>query len=653
MGVRTPQDKAIDPASIAMLEKAAADGAPDAFARADAQGKGCTFGTDGVCCRLCHMGPCRITTKSPLGVCGADADTIAARNLLREVAAGAAAHSDHGRALVLLLKAIAEGRGGDYQIKDEHRLRTAALEWGIDISGGDGRPPLTAREIAARLADVFLSEFALQEGKLRTLSLAPLPRQGIWDRLGLSPGGIDRSIVEALHRTHMGVDHDYHNLVHGALRTALADGWGGSMIATTVSDILFGTPEPVRGCANLGVLEARKVNVLVHGHDPALTEILVAAAYDPEIVSAAQAVGAEGVNLAGICCTANEVLMRHGVPVAGNFLQQELAIVTGAADAMVVDVQCEMQSLAQVAKCYHTKLITTSAKAKIEGATHIQFEEHNAPNVAKRILMEGVQNFKNRKANVEIPSEITDQVVGFSHETINYLLGGVFRASYRPLNDNIINGRIRGIAGVVGCNNARVTHDDPNLTLIKELIKNDVIVLVTGCSAMTCGKAGLLTPEATDIYAGAGLASVGRTVGIPPVLHMGACVDNSRILMAATAVVKDGGLGDDISDLPAAGAALEWMSEKAIAIGHYFVASGVYTVFGTTFPTIGSDTVSKYLFEELENSVKGKWGFEPDPMKAAKLMIEHIDKKRKALGIDKSRDRVLFDMAKRRELDAA
>jgi carbon-monoxide dehydrogenase catalytic subunit len=345
--------------------------------------------------------------------------------------------------------------------------------------------------------------------------------------------------------------------------------------------------------------------------------------------------------------------MRHGIPVAGNFLQQELAIVSGTVDAMVVDVQCEMQSLAQVAKCYHTKLITTSAKAKIEGAMHIEFDEHNAPKVAKRILMEAIENFKNRKPNIEIPSETMDTVVGFSHETINYLLGGVFRASYRPLNDNIINGRIRGIAGVVGCNNARVTHDDPNLRLIKELIKNDVIVLATGCSAMTAGKAGLLTPQAARQFAGEGLASVCDAVGLPPVLHMGACIDNSRILMAASAVVKDGGLGDDISDLPAAGAALEWMSEKAIAIGQYFVASGVFTVFGVTWPTTGSEVVTKHLFEEFENTFKGKWGFEPDPIKAAKLMIGHIDKKRKALGIDKARERVLFDMAKRRELEAA
>jgi len=407
------------------------------------------------------------------------------------------------------------------------------------------------------------------------------------------------------------------------------------------------------GKMNMGVLKMDEINVVVHGHEPLLPEMLANVVNEPEMLKAAKSVGAKGINLVGMCCSANEILMRHGIPVAGNFLQQELAIVTGVVDAMIVDVQCEMQSLVQVAKCYHTKLITTQPRAHMEGATHIEFDEHHGQDIARKILREAIDNYKNRKPNVEIPSETTDTVVGFSHETINYLLGGVFRASYRPLNDNIINGRIRGIAGVVGCNNARVTQDDPNLTLMKELIKNDVIVLTTGCAAMTAGKFGLLTPEATDLYAGQGLASVGRVVGIPPVLHMGACVDNSRILMAATGVVKDGGLGEDISDLPAAGAAMEWMSEKAVAIGHYFVASGVYTVFGTTFPTMGSEEVSKLLFEEFENTFKGKWAFEPDPYKAAKLMIAHIDKKRKALGIDKSRERVLFDMAKRRELDAA
>jgi carbon-monoxide dehydrogenase catalytic subunit len=379
--------------------------------------------------------------------------------------------------------------------------------------------------------------------------------------------------------------------------------------------------------------------------------MMAVAAEDPKMVEYARAKGAKGINLAGMCCTANEMLMRHGVPIAGNFLQQELAVVTGAVEAMVVDVQCIMQGLVDTANCYHTKIITTDPRAKIQGATHMEFDEHHAFESAQAIIKVAVDNFVNRGQNVRIPQQKTDMIAGFSHETINYLLGGIFRASYRPLNDNIINGRIRGVAGVVGCNNPRTPHDAGNLIMVKELIKNDVLVLQTGCMAMASGKAGLMVPEAAQ-YAGEGLRSVCEAVGIPPVLHMGACIDNTRILMAATAMVKDGGLGDDISDLPAAGAAPEWMSEKAIAIGQYFVGSGVFTVFGTTWPTTGNKEVSDYLFKEFEKKYGGMWAFEPDPLKAAHLMIEHIDKKRKALGIDKARERVLYDMAMRRELEA-
>ncbi|MDI6764030.1 MAG: anaerobic carbon-monoxide dehydrogenase catalytic subunit [Thermodesulfobacteriota bacterium] len=650
------EKKSIDPATIEMIEKAHIDGCETIFDRADVM-KPCPIGAEGSCCKHCYMGPCRVPAPKKkegalekirrIGLCGATAETISARNFARMVAAGTAAHCDHARGVAKVFLATAKGEVPEFQIKDEQKLYQVAMDFGIEI--GD-RP---IREIAIDIGERALAEFGRQEGELIFLKRAPLKRQEIWRNLGVAPRGIDREVVELLHRTCMGVDQDYQDLLISAARCALADGWGGSMISTELQDILFGNPVPILGQVNLGVLKKDEVNVVVHGHEPLLPEIMVGVLNDPDIQQAVQSVGAKGINLAGMCCSANEILMRHGIPVAGNFLQQELAIVTGVVDAMVVDIQCEMQSLAQVAKCYHTKLITTSPKAKIEGAIHIEFEEREAQKVAKKILMEAIENFSNRKTNVEIPSHVADMVVGFSHETINYLLGGFFRASYRPLNDNIINGRIRGIAGVVGCNNARTTHDDPNLTLIKELIKNDVIVLTTGCAAITSGKAGLLTPEAAKLYAGDGLASVCEAVGLPPVLHMGACVDNSRILMAATAVVKDGGLGDDISDLPAAGAALEWMHEKAIAIGHYFVASGVFTVFGTVWPTTGSEPVSRFLFEELENSLKGKWGFEPDPRKAAKLMIEHIDKKRKALGIDRARERVLFDMAKRRELDAA
>jgi carbon-monoxide dehydrogenase catalytic subunit len=642
------KSKSVDPAALEMLDKAAKDGVETVFDRADKM-KPCPIGLEGSCCRNCSMGPCRVTARKdgtqPTGLCGATPETIAARNFVRMIAAGTAAHSDHGRGVAEVFLAAARGEIEGYGVKDEQKLYQVAMDYGVEIGDRD------VKEIAVEVGEKIIQEFSRQEGELTYIKKAPLKRQELWRRLGIVPRGIDREVVELMHRTHMGVDQDYRNLVMQGSRTALADGWGGSMISTELQDVMFGTPVPVVSKMNLGVLKEDHVNIIVHGHEPLLSEMIAVAAQDPEMIQMAQKMGAKGINLAGMCCTANEILMRHGYPIAGNFLQQELAIITGAVDAMVVDVQCIMESLSELSQCYHTKLITTSPKAKIMGAQHIQFDEHAPMATAKEIVKTAIENFPNRSSNILIPSHGTEVVAGFSHETINYLLGGLFRASYRPLNDNIINGRIRGIAGVVGCNNARTTHDSAHLTLIKELLKHDVIVLTTGCSAMACGKEGLLTPEAASKYCGEGLAEVCETVGIPPVLHMGACVDNSRILMAATAVVKDGGLGDDISDLPAAGAAPEWMSEKAIAIGQYFVASGVYTIFGLNLPVTGSETFRRYLFEELEDVLGGKWDLEPDPIKMAQKMIAHIDNKRKALGIDKARERVLFDMAMRRELE--
>ena len=651
------ETKSIDNASIKMIEKAASDGVNTAFDRAETK-KPCPIGVEGSCCKHCGMGPCRVPPpkgreETPeekhkrRGICGATAETIAARNFIRMIAGGAAAHSDHGRGVAETFLAVAKGEAPGYEIKDEQKLLQLALDWGVDI--GDR----SNQEIAIDIGEIALAEFGKQEGEVLFLRRAPLKRQELWRREGAAPRGIDREIVEIMHRTHIGVDQDYRNLLRQGVRCAISDGWGGSMIATELQDILFGTPAPVLGRINLGVLSRDEVNLIIHGHDPLLSEMIVVAAQDPKMVALAKSKGASGINIAGMCCTANEILMRHGIPLAGNFLQQELALVTGAVEAMVVDIQCIMQSLPDIAQCYHTKIITTSPKAKITGATHIQFDEHNAMESARAIVKTAIENFPNRGSNIDIPEEQTDLVAGFSHETINYLLGGLYRASYRPLNDNIINGRIRGVAGVVGCNNPRVKHDDIHTTMIKELIKNDVLVLQTGCSALAAAKAGLMTPEAASKYAGEGLASVCEAVGIPPVLHLGSCVDNSRILIAATAMVKDGGLGDDISELPVAGAAPEWMSEKAISIGQYFVGSGVFTVFGVNWPTLDSEEVSKYLFEDFEAIYGGMWAFEPDPIKAAHLMIDHIDKKRQALGIDKARERILYDMAMRRELEAA
>jgi carbon-monoxide dehydrogenase catalytic subunit len=450
----------------------------------------------------------------------------------------------------------------------------------------------------------------------------------------------------------MGVDQDYTNLIHQCSRTALADGWGGSMVATEVSDILFGTPTPVKAEVNMGVLKEDHVNIIIHGHEPNLFDSIIESVNDPTLIQASKDAGAKGINLVGMCCSGLEMLCRRGIPHAGNFMSTEAVLVTGAVDAMGVDVQCIKQGLSKVAECYGTKLFTTNPRCHIEGAEHIEFEENNPRACTDSIVENAIVRFKNRDMPIEIPNIKNQGVHGFSHEYINYMLGGTFRSSYTPLNDNIINGRIRGVAGVVGCTNPRVKQDWVHVELVKELIRNDVLVVQTGCAQISLAKAGLCTPEAAHL-AGPGLREVCEAVGMPPVLGCGACVDNSRILIACAEMVKTGGLGESIADLPVAGAAPEFMSEKAITIGQYFVASGVFTVFGVTFPIIEETKFHKLLFGGLEEMGMGKWGFAVDPHEIARLMIAHIDKKRKALGIDKARERVLVDMADRRDLQAA
>jgi carbon-monoxide dehydrogenase catalytic subunit len=635
-----------DSASLEMLEKAGQDCVDTCFDRMDTQKNQCGFGKSGVCCKICHMGPCRITPKAPRGICGADADTIVARNFLREVVGGTAAHSDHGRHLVLRLKQVALGNGNGFGIKDEKALMRAAKSYGIET---DGR---AVNEIALDLANTFLEEFRSQEEFLQTLHLAPLKRQKVWENYGIQPMGIDRMVVEAMHRTHMGVDHSYENVLLHAFRTSLADGWGGSRVASIVSDILFGTPAPLKTEANLGVLKADTVNIVIHGHEPALSEMLTVAVGDPEIKEYAKAAGASGVTLAGICCTANEILMRHGVPVAGNLLQQELAVVTGAVEMMVIDVQCCMPSLPQVAKSYHTEIVSTAEIAKTAGASHVMFDEDDPVESAKSIIKRAIDNYKNRDASkVRIPGAKENMVAGFSVDAIKHMLGGKYRATFRPLNDAIIQNRIFGVVGIVGCNNPKQKTDEYTNILTKELIARNVLVLKTGCAAIASGKAGMLKPEIGIEMAGPGLKEICETVGIPPVLHMGSCVDNSRILEAATEIVFEGGLGDDLAGLPAVGVAPEWMSEKAIAIGCYFVASGVDVVLGNPFYTSGSENVTKFLFEETKEKFGGSFHLCEDPYQAVEVIMGILNDAREKLGINKKAERKLLDMKDRREAD--
>src|SRR6056297_100002 len=610
--------------ALAMIARAREEGIETVWDRLAAQQPQCGYCAMGVSCRNCSMGPCRVDPFGDgpqKGVCGADADIIVARNLGRTIAAGASAHSDHGRDILEVFAELAKGESSGYELRDETKLRSLAGEWGIET---DGRP---LDEIARELADAMMEEYGTSKGHLSFADRVPAARSELWGKLGIAPRGIDRENVEMLHRTHMGVDNDYVNtLLHG-LRTSLSDGWGGSMIATELSDVMFGTPQPTASRINLGTLKVEYVNIALHGHNPVLSDVILQAADDPELVALAQEKGAAGINLVGLCCTGNELQMRKGIPMAGNHLMQELVLLTGALDAMVVDYQCIMPSVTDVAKCFHTEVISTADKAKFAGATHISFDPKRGLEIAKEIIGRGIEAYGNRNPErVRIPEGTVEMMAGFSVEAILGALGG----TPEPLVEAIKDGRIRGAAAVVGCNNPKIRQDHGHVTLAKRLIENDILVLVTGCSAVANGKAGQMMPEAAEM-AGPGLKAVCKALGIPPVLHMGSCVDNTRVLALAAALGNY--LGVDIAQLPLAGAAPEWYSEKAVSIGAYVVASGIYTVLGVQPAIFGSPNVVNLLAEGLEDVVGAKFAVEADPEKAALSIRRHIEHKRAGLGL--------------------
>jgi len=605
-----------------MLSKARREEIETVWDRLAKQSPHCKFGESGVCCRICTMGPCRVSKKAPLGVCGADAHVIVARNFGRFLAGGAAGHSDHGRDCIEAFHAVAYGKTKDYEIADEEKLRRIAKE--LDIAT-EGRG---IQEIAQELAEEFLESFGSRREEVAFVRRVPEVQRKRWQELGIVPRGVDREITEMMHRTHMGCDNDAPNtLLHG-LRMCLADGWAGSMIATELSDILFGTPRPKMSKVNLGVLKEDHVNILVHGHNPIVSEKILQAVQEPELVEMAKKAGAEGINLAGLCCTGNELLMRKGVPMAGNHLMTELAIVTGAVELIVVDYQCIMPSLVQVGKCYHTKLITTADKARFTGAEHVPFDMANGLEQARKVVRMAIERYPLRnRERVEIPGEPVELMTGFSVEAIVEALGG----SLTPLIEAIKAGKIRGAVGIVGCNNPKYRHDYCNLNLARELVKKDILVLVTGCVTVAAGKGGLLVPEAAEL-AGPGLQEICRALGIPPVIHMGSCVDNARILQLAALLANE--LGVSIADLPLAASSPEWYSEKAATIGTYAVASGIYTHLGHPPNITGSEVVTQLALEGLDELVGACFCIEPDPFKAAQLIDERISAKRKALGLE-------------------
>ena len=619
----------MEAATERLLETGKKVGADSWQQRVKNQTPHCGFGEAGTCCRICSMGPCRITPKAPRGICGCDVHGIVGRNYLRFTAGGAAAHSDHGRAIAHTLYLAKEG--GNYQVKDPEKLKKIAGEWGIETEGKD------IYDLAHEVAETGLMEYGKPFGTQRFLKRAPEARQKIWEEQGIAPRAIDREVSQSLHMTHMGCSSLPEALIRQSFRTGLSDGWGGSMMGTEFSDVLFGTPKPIDTEGNLGVMEKDMVNIVVHGHDPSLSEMVVMYAQDPEMIALAKEHGAKGINVCGVCCTANEVAMRHGIPMAGNFLQQENVVLTGACEAIVVDVQCIFPALGPLSKCFHTKFITTSPIARMPDSEFIEFHEETAGENAKAIVKMAIENFDNRNQDlVFIPELKTKCTVGYSVEAIKKCLDGVTNShvdelgTTKPLIDCVKAGVLRGAVAMVGCNNPKVRPDTYHIELMKKLLENDIIVIVSGCSAQAAAKAGLLDKEAAK-YCGEGLKRVCKLVGIPPVLHMGSCVDISRMMILAADIAKDWGI--DICQVPVVGCAPEWMSEKAVSIGNYVVATGIETFLGVNPYTKGSTEVEGLLQGTVKDWVGAKFVVDTDLDSLCEKMMACLEEKRAALGI--------------------
>ena len=623
--------RTIDPAALAVIDKNTANGQHEtAYERYVKMQPQCNFGRTGVCCRICLQGPCRITKKASKGVCGAHGYTIVARNLIRSISGGTGAHSDHSRHMLYALMEVLEGKAPDYGVEDPEKLRRVASRLGIETEGQD---------------DLQLLEAVLQQAISDFTKITPEPckwlettvvpeRMEKFDACNIQPRSIHTTIAETMGQTHMGVDADPVNLIFQGLKTSLCD-YICMHIGTDLSDILFGTPKPVHTEANFGVLDPEMVNIAVHGHNPLLSEMIVRQAR--EMKAEAEAAGAKGVKCMGICCTGNEVLMRQGVPVLTNFLSQELPIMTGAVDLMVVDVQCIMPGVKALADCYHTRIVTTMSHSKIPGSYHIDFSEEHAVAKAKEVINLAIEAYKERQGKeVDIPDIKHKVTAGFSMEAMEDVLGAVNpEAPIKVVTDAIDSGQLRGVVLFAGCNNLRVPHDASGAYLIKEMAKNNVLVVATGCAAGTAAKLGLMNADAVEEYAGEGLKSFIHMLNeankdklkenLPLVFHMGSCVDNSRAYDFTTALARQWGV--DTPKVPFVASAPEAMSEKAVSIGSWCVTLGVPTHVGVVPEVTGSALVDGVALQIAEDVYGGYFIWEEDPEKAAVKILDALDER--------------------------
>lgn len=620
-------DRTPDPAVRQMMLNMEQIGVDTTFDRFDKQKPMCSYGLSGTCCKICNMGPCRITPKSPRGVCGADGDLIVARNLLRSAAAGVAQHGMHAREVILALKWAAQGKL-DLPIIGEYKVKSMAQAFGIKTRNR------SVKKIAIDLANILLEDLSRTEpDEYQTIkACAPAERQEVWKKLDILPVSAYHEVFESYHKTGCATDGDWKSIMQQFLRCGLAFTFTGVVASNIATDSLFGVGDRVTSKVNVGSLQKGYVNIAVHGHLPLLVSQIVKTGLQEKYQNLAKEKGAKGIRFYGICCSGLSAMYRYaGVIPLSNAVTAELVLGTGALDLWVADVQDVFPSIMEVARCYKTTVVTTSDSARLPGAEHIAYDHHHSnidqtQKIAERIVERAIESFEERQGvPVFIPPYEVEAEVGFSVEYVHKRFG-----SMQPLADAVKSGRILGIVNMVGCNNPKVLYERAIIDVADVLLKNNVLILTNGCAAFPLMKLGYCTTSAYD-KTGESLKEFLQP-DLPPVWHVGECIDNTRSSGIFAGVA--GALGKNIYEMPYGFTSPEWGNEKGVDAALGFRLMGVNSYHCVEAQIQGSANVIHFLKEGTRETLGSVMHVDTDPVSLGNKIVEDLKAKRKALGWD-------------------
>ena len=598
------------------------------FHRMDSQKTKCNFGLQGVCCKLCANGPCRITPKAPKGVCGATADVIVTRNFLRSVAAGSGCYIHIVENAARNLLAAAEA--GD-ELKGKASLDRLAELLGVE---GDTDHEKAAAIAKAVLADIHRPEYEPME-LVEKVGYAPRVKR--WKELGIMPGGAKGEVFKAVVKTSTNLNSDPVDMLVNCLRLGVSTGTYGLMLTNLLNDVLLGQPEIRVAPVGLRVIDPDYINVMVIGHQHTLFVDLEEALVSPEATKRAEAAGAKGFHLIGCTCVGQDLQLRGANYAevfpghAGNNYISEQIISTGGIDAIVTEFNCALPGIEPICDELKVKQICFDDVAKKANAEYAPFDYAGRAELSEKVIADALEAYTARRGEVEmrlLPDHgSAGSLTGVSEGTLKAFLGG----SWQPLIDLIVSGDIKGIAGVVGCSNLTAGgHDVLTVELTKELIKRDIIVLTAGCSSGGIENVGLMEPEAAKL-AGPKLRAVCEKLGIPPVLNFGPCLAIGRLEIVATEIAAT--LGVDLPQLPLVLSAPQWLEEQALADGCFGLALGLPLHLGLPPFVLGSPVTVKVLTEDMVDLTGGKVIINGDAVESADILEKIVEEKRAGLGL--------------------